>query len=266
MDPIIIRASSLSTYVDCPRRAACSVEHAAIVDAGYVLRTLPRHIGASTGTATHAGAEHILKNKLDGRALVGVNDASEAAINSLDGELAKETTWDDTTPNRNAAQHQVVRQVAQFWLDAEPLIEPTAVEERLSAELEPGVVATGRVDCREIGRLDDLKTGRKRANAAQYGLYALIAEAHGHIIADLREIFIKRVRLTATQPAAEMIEYDTDSAKRAAMAIAGRMISDINEFRDTEDPWSFLANPRSMLCSDRFCPAHGTEFCHEWKK
>jgi hypothetical protein len=32
------------------------------------------------------------------------------------------------------------------------------------------------------------------------------------------------------------------------------------------DPWAFAANPSSMLCSAKFCPAYGSDFCTEHMK
>src|SRR3990167_1255568 len=51
----VIRPSSLSSFMDCGRRAATKLFWREIHGAGFTLRSLPAGIGAATGTATHAG-------------------------------------------------------------------------------------------------------------------------------------------------------------------------------------------------------------------
>jgi hypothetical protein len=130
------------------------------------------------------------------RGISATGDEAEArAITALDAEVAAGVAWDDTTYSLNTAQAGVRRQVRQYRRQVAPEITPVAVEGRLSADLEPGVVVSGEVDCRETNGLIDLKTGTaRRANAVQYGTYALIHRAHRLPVERLREVFLPRVR------------------------------------------------------------------------
>ena len=49
------------------------------------------------------------------------------------------------------------------------------------------------------------------------------------------------------------------------MATVRKIVQDVKLFRETQDPWSFVANPNSFLCSDKFCPAFGSKFCGAWR-
>jgi hypothetical protein len=156
----------------------------------------------------------------------------------------------------------VVRQVALYRRQVAPRIVPVTVEERLEAEVTPGVVLSGQVDTTVEGGVRDLKTGvRRRANGFQYGAYALLQRSHGRRVETIIEDFLPRVRIGAEQPPAQEHAYDVAEAERATTAIIRRMADDHARFVETGDPYAFLPNPNSVLCSDRWCPAWGTGFC-----
>ena len=60
-------------------------------------------------------------------------------------------------------------------------------------------------------------------------------------------------------------------AETAASNILRHIAGDLETFRNGDpvrrilpgDPWAFQANPSSILCSPKYCPAFGTTFCHE---
>jgi len=60
-------------------------------------------------------------------------------------------------------------------------------------------------------------------------------------------------------------------AETAATNIIRHIEGDLRTFREGDparrilpgDPWSFVANPASILCSPKYCPAFGTQFCRE---
>ena len=84
-------------------------------------------------------------------------------------------------------------------------------------------------------------------------------------------VYIDGLHENWQQPPAETHLHDVTGAEVAAMAVLRRIDADIRAFRfgDPErgvapgEPWAFLANPMSKLCSDRWCPAWGTSWCRE---
>lgn len=260
-DDVVIRASSLTGYPDCMRRTAARLFAPEIRAMGYRLRSLPNGIGAATGTACHAAAAFTLRAKLETGGLGRPADASAMAIAALDEEVAGGVQYDDCSPNLNTAQQQVLRQTAVYRTQVASKIVPLMVETRLEAKIGSATV-TGQVDAYVADGLRDLKTGRhRRINGFQYGLYSLLHEAHRHPVQSIVEDFVPRAPLRKPQPPAEQHAYDVAESERAAMAIVRRMTADLRSFRLTADPWSFIANPLSMLCSDKYCPAWGTDFC-----
>ena len=227
-----------------------------------------QNIGAANGTAVHAAAANALTTKKDTGELGKVDDAIEVGVESLRtqaGEL--EIAWDKTTPEMSVAQQQVIRQTRLYHDKVAPEIKPIAVEEHLKAEIEDGFVLSGHVDVTEEFDLHDLKTGKnQRANQAQYGAYALLRRSHGGKANHLIEDYIRRVSVRSVQPDPEHVIYDGARAERQAMATVKKIVTDVKLFRETKDPWSFVANPNSFLCGDRWCPAFGTKFCGAWSR
>jgi hypothetical protein len=85
---------------------------------------------------------------------------------------------------------------------------------------------------------------------------------------------VARVPVTKPQPDPVQFEVLIDPAETAASNILRSISRDIDTFRNGDperrtlpgDPWAFLANPSSMLCGAKWCPAHGTGFCHEGRE
>jgi hypothetical protein len=83
--------------------------------------------------------------------------------------------------------------------------------------------------------------------------------------------YVKRVAVTQPQPDPVAIARNIAAAESAASNIMRTIARDMRVFLhgDAErrispgDPWAFQANPSSILCSAKWCPAHGTSFCHE---
>jgi hypothetical protein len=158
------------------------------------------------------------------------------------------------------------------------LIEPVIVEERLEAQVEPGLTLAGHPDvvAVEPDAVHDLKTGiRRPANPApQIGGYSLLSRSHGMKIEHATIDYIKRVPISQPQPGSMSIEYEVAAAETAASNILRAIVRDLDTFLHGDDqrrirpgdPWAFQANPSSILCSARWCPAHGTSFCREGRE
>lgn len=271
---VLVRSSSLSGYPDCPRRAATKLFHREIETAGYSLRTLPSNVGAAVGTGVHAAAALILKEKAATGGLPPLNVATDAAVEELRNAVDQGITWDKETPILNEAELQVGRMVQVYRHQVAPVVEPLIVEERLEAQVSPAIVLSGQSDviAREPGRVRDLKGGKVMGmHAPQIGSYSLLARSNAIDVTDAVVDWIQRVPLKKPQPDAVTYRYDVSIAETAAVNVLRHIEGDLATFRNGDmerhllpgDPWAFVANPSSKLCSAKWCPAHGTAFCRE---
>jgi hypothetical protein len=277
----VIRVSALASYPDCPRRGAARLFWREITDAGFKLRYLPRGIGALIGTAVHRGVSVVLGTKASTGTLplrtVAIENSREALRDGVDGVEVQYDGPNGATHNMRDAVDQVIRMTGVYHDNVAPTVNPIIVEERLEAEVEQGLVLSGQPDlvCREPGSIRDLKTGARMpsSHAPQLGGYSLLARSHGHKIERAAIDFVKRVNPSKPQPVPVTNEAVIARAETAASNILRQMALDLDTFRNGDaarrispnDPWSFMANPDSMLCSPKYCPAFGTEFCHEGK-
>jgi hypothetical protein len=274
----IIRASSLPSYTDCPRRWAARTLSREVIEAGYAInQAQPASVGASVGTATHSGAAHIMGLKMQTGELGNQTEAEQLALEQFGESVHGGVLWDEATPNMNDAQKQVVRMVKVFRNTIAVKAEPVAVERRLEANVGGGFLLSGQSDLQTIepGRIRDLKTGRfPRSHYAQLGAYSLLARtAHPEqVTKEVCVDFIQRVPVSKPQPETATEFYDQVVAEQAATSTISRIKSDVDEFRrrlidgDAPPEHAFLANPASMLCSKKWCPAFGSDFCREHKK
>jgi hypothetical protein len=256
------RCSSLTEIPDCERRWAARHAQELLSAAGFQVRQMPGQIGAKVGTGTHSGVAHMLQRKIDTGELSSRQDAEEIGIESLRAELAEGAVFDDTTPTMNTAERQVQRMVAVYHVVIAPTVKPVAVEQALEARYNPRITLTGHLDLAEDNVVDDLKTGvLQRPNHPQYGGYSLLRRSHGHPVTNINEHYVPRNSIDRPQRQPVITPYPVATSEKAARAVLARIDSGLQGFLQDGDPWHWIPNPASMLCSDRFCPAHGTAFC-----
>lgn len=260
--PTNIRASMLPAYFDCARRAAAKQFRKEIEAAGFKLRETAPSVGAALGTSVHAAAEYLLRHKLQNFTLGNEAHAVDIAFAKFSEETEPGAEWDDTTPNPNVALFQMRRLVGAF-ADFAQRVTPKAVELELRADAGDGFELTGHVDLlTAVGEVRDLKTGAlHRPYESQLGAYSLLARSGGEDVKAVAIDWIARAPKTKPQPSVQTTTYDLSVSERAAWATIGFIKRDVMKFRETRDPWSFAANNMSMMCSNKFCPAHGTSFC-----
>jgi PD-(D/E)XK nuclease superfamily len=270
---IRVRASGLAEYLDCSRRAAARSFRQSVEERGFTLRKLENNIAAAIGTATHEGATWSLAEQIKTGKLGDQVEAEHRSLESLKREREMGVTYDNTSPDPNTAEKQVVRQLRTFRVYIAPAIVPTAVERRLEGQVAEGMILTGQSDIAEsistggIG-IRDLKTGvKEKYHGAQLGAYSLLGRAHGEDVREMKVDFIQRVPIRNEQPEPQLISYDVAETEQLTWATLKRIKRDHDEFHETGDLNIFLPNPGSMLCSAKYCPAHGTRFCvHHAKK
>lgn len=277
----VLRCSSLSWWPDCPRRSAARLFRVEIEAAGYKLRQTPTGVGSVIGTSLHGAAEFVLSRKAhSGGALPPVNDALDAARDTLQHELGRgEVDFDATSPTRSVALRQIISMTRAYCRTIAPKVDPILVEERLEAEVEPGLILSGQPDvvAREPRRIRDLKSGAKAAPgsaSAQVGGYSLICRSNSIDVVEAGLDYIRRVSPDRPQPDPISTNIVVETAETAAANIVRAIAGDLKTFREGDperrilpgDAWSFIANPQSVLCSAKYCPAHGTSFCREWQE
>ena len=253
--------------MDCGRRAATKLFWREIHDAGFTLRSLSAGIGAATGTATHAGMGFMLREKMLTGELGNETEQDQRALASLSEQVAPGCTYDTTSPNLNTAQAQVLRQVRSYRQHVAPKLEPVAVEQRYEAETGE-MMLSGQIDALETdGIISDLKTGTvQRSNMLQYSAYSLLLRAHGFTITGAREDFIRRVAIDTPQPEPTRTLIDIGHGEHVVMATIQRIARDYEAFIKTGNPLSFAANPMSVLCGEKWCPAFNSSFCLEHRR
>lgn len=258
-------------WPDCPRRNAAKAYRDLIQNhTGILLRETVPHIGAIVGTAVHKAAEYTMATKLESGELGKDDEATERAIDSLKKGASYGAIWDNTTPRPNDAEKQTIRMARAFRQTVAPKITPIAVETRLEADVGDGFFISGQSDVVTITPegIRDTKTGAvQRVNMAQLGGYGITTALHHplHGGASLTEDYIERATLRRQQPPPVEINYDPILAGLVTWAHIRMIKNQITEFMRTGEPLSFPSNPNSMLCSEKFCPAWGTEFCREHK-
>lgn len=268
MTEISVRASSLTEWPDCERRFAARHLADMVKAAGYDLRAVPGTIGAKVGTALHSGAAHMLTHKMKTGELSLEKEAIEVGIESLKRGLAESggVLWDDTSPTVDAAEKQTARMVRAYQVFIAPQLRPTAVEHEMRARFNERIVVTGHLDEAEDNEVNDTKSGvMRRPNHPQYGCYSMLRRASGNPVARFNEHYVPRNSLKQPQKMPEIHAYAVGTCEQAAHAVLGRIDDAVQKFRKSGDNWAFLANPASMLCGNKYCPAFQTSWCRSHK-
>jgi hypothetical protein len=264
--PITIRCSSLPQYADCSRRSAARMFQPQLREWGFEVRQTNKNVGAAFGSGAHAGVAGVLLEKMATgtvRVSTEVQDRTEASFRE---EMQFGIEWDTVTPRPDVALRQLMRTVSTYAAYVAPNVTPTAVEQYLTQQTAAGNTLSGHID-HTVAGVRDLKTGKfEGGNIAQYGAYSLLLRASGAESNCTIEDYIKRVPLDKQQPPPKETSYDVQVAERAAANLIRRIERDYQNFMETGNPGEFLANPNSILCSERLCGAWGTEFCREHKR
>lgn len=260
-----IRASSLGELFDCPKRW-----HAKNV----LGMTMPSSYKARLGTAVHAGTAAFDQARLDGSPITA-DEAAGALVDALYSKTNNDDGRDDPIDwegENPKAIEQIGLALHTTYCNGLALqMDYVAVELRCEnlAFTDLGLALTGttdRVHRVADGRLGitDVKTGatavsadgtvKTTGHAAQLGVYSLLAE-YG-------------IGAPITAPA-QIIGMQTGKTAKAQRVAVGE-IEDVRSalVGDAEDPGllehasriihsdSYYGNPKSMLCSPKFCPVY----------
>lgn len=267
MADIVIRPSTLPMYPDCKRRTIARAYRDIVEAAGFKLRETSTSVAAAIGSAVHAGAAATLIQKARDGTLGLDDEAEDKTIETLRASLRQgEISYDEITPAPTSAEKQSRRMVHSYRAVIAPLVKVLAVEERRTVRLGGEFVLSGQGDviAVEPSGVRDTKTGAvDRVHLAQLGAYSLIYRGHDFAVDRLLQDFIPRVPVAKPQPPPVTTEYSVPLAEQVAEARIAEISRDLGKFLETGNPQAFAANPMSLLCSERWCPAWGTAFCRE---
>ena len=259
---IRFRLSGLNGWHDCQRRVAFGSLKDHVSGLSDIERSTASHIGSAVGTASHAGAEYLLKAKKDDK-IATVTDAEEYAVDEFLGELNNsEFCFDDQTCDRNEAIQQI-RQITRifeaYMLDK---LNPLRIEERFNYIM--GCVEfSGQIDLQTKDLcLWDLKTSKLLGSFfAQIGGYSIaINKSDIDTGESCNVIHIPRLKIKKA-PYVHEVTYGTLDCEKVAKKYMAQIERLFSTFLDCENPNIFNANPSSTLCSNKYCPIFGTEFC-----
>jgi len=262
VNAVTIRASSLSDLLDCPARW----------EARHLLdMRMPSSPAALIGTAVHAGATAFDKAKKSADRISPL----EAAVVARDyvDHPNDEVDWtgSDVTVNeaRNiagslaAVYSDVVGEGASYLSIEEQLPNLTIAVNGVDITL-TGSVDRLRIDPDQTIGVRDLKTGKNvkgDKHRAQLGVYKALATAAfpDHRITAPEDIVA--MGTTRGENSIEVVTLDGDSL---AMLVGSPeqpgLLHHVASVIKTE---AFFGNPRSQLCSGKYCPRFST--CH-WRK
>lgn len=262
-----VRASSWGALFDCSYRWE-----------GIHLLKMRNVVGlrAALGTAIHAGSAVFDQSRLDGAGLTA-DDAAGAFIDKLrDPENEFDPSQDDLSMSE--AERIGVTLLTKYCREVSPQFEFVAVEmetKPLDIDCGDGVIVrlTGTMDRARVRRtatgvgIADLKSGSAavqkgaavtKGHGPQIGTYEILYEhSTNDVIGDDAEIIGLKTKGT--------LEIGTGTIKNAKRVMLGTETAPgLIEFAaDMFKTGRFYPNPKSLLCSEKYCPRHSTCQFHE---
>ncbi|RSE88624.1 RecB family exonuclease [Achromobacter denitrificans] len=255
---IPIRASSLAELFDCPARWEAK---------NLLGMRMPSSGAARLGTAIHAGTAAFDQAKLDGTPITP-DDAAGELIKAL-YDTEEEVDWEDAQP-RDAERIGLALHT-RYCAQIAPQQDYVAVEltcDRMEIS-DLGIALTGttdrvrRTDSGELG-IADLKSGARAVGSdgtvataghgPQMGVYEILAQhALGEPITAPAQIVGLQTGKTA---AAQRVGTGEISGARDALVGTDDSPGLLQHASRLVHSGSFYGNPKSVLCSGKYCPRH----------
>jgi len=254
-----VRASAWPSLFDCALRY--------YYEQIMGLRT-PSSGAAKLGTAIHAGTAAFDRGRLDGGVPITVDDAAGVVVDELrsDGEA---TVWDDDLSKREA-EPIGIKLTATYCQTIAPTRTYEAVElqcEALHITTEHGVIRltgkTDRVRNTPDGKgISDLKSGKRAVEGIVEGKPRAVVKGHHLQLGVYRLMAEAAISEPMTGPD-EIIGLQTSGKGHVAVAEVRNSTTPL--LGTAENPGLieiaaamlksgiFPPNPRSMLCSKKFC-------------
>lgn len=258
VDPrvITIRASAVSDFFDCPARA----------EAKHLLGKMCANTGASAlGTAVHAGTALFDKARLEGNPILA-HEAAGAVVDAI-RRPDEDVAWEDVSVQD--AERVALALHSKYCNTVAPRFDYAAVELTCDPLLIPDLNlaltgTTDRVRKAATGALGiaDLKTGKWKVakdgtvdageHKVQLGIYELIASATLGEDLSLPPLIIGMN--TAKTADAQRVGYGEVNDTREMLVGTEERPGLLQMLASMLHSGSFYGNPRSQLCTPRWCP------------
>jgi len=250
---IVIRPSSVDSFQQC------SYQWAKVFLEGRMSIPSSR---AAIGTAIHKGVEVFWAEAIQR----GIKDPNsdmmyDAGIEAFKEEAKKEGMSYNEGETVDTCNKEIVAGTQAFIDDLVPFLDiPTAVEERFTIDISghPIVKAiSGTVDYIAPGRIDDVKTSKRKPTVAnfvtQQSIYKLLAEENGHPVnhSMIQAVVLKKV------PDCHILELEPNIDQ--AKYLVNHMLDTIRVAAADIVPIEtlFHCNTKYYLCSPKYCALHG---------
>jgi hypothetical protein len=264
-----VRASSWPSLFDCSQRWYWQ---------NIVGLRSPPSGAAAVGTAIHAGTAVFDAAPLEGRSQ-DIDEAMDAAASTMQEKIAEGADFEDGPLTQKSAVDVSVLLTARYCQQIAPTRRYAAVElecRALDIATEYGIVritgTTDRIRIADNGEkgISDMKSGARATKKTEDGGRCAATEGH-HIQMGVYTLMAEQASGERLDAPAEIIGLQT--TKDAPVATG--YIADVKTplLGDGEHPGLieiaahmikagiFPPNPKSILCSKKYCPAHASH-CH----
>jgi len=241
-DKLIIRPSSLSTYINCPYK--WYLHHIEKIP------VIPNPIMV-TGTAVHKGAEIGYIEKIQTNKLPPVDVLTDAAVEEFK-EKIKEAKTDGEDINKY--EKAVVTDVKLYHSSVMPQVQPVAVEKRFAVKIDNPFIEEvgGTADIVLANGIGDIKLTLRKAVANRYkfqlSVYVILAqqvEGRPFSYAEIHNIVNeKETKIIPVPLATEQTRFIVNNLIDSVTAVLSGQV---------EPEVVFKGNPLSFLCSDKYC-------------
>jgi CRISPR/Cas system-associated exonuclease Cas4 (RecB family) len=249
MKKIIIRPSSIASFVSCPR------QWYNVFILGH--NTIP-NVRAVIGTGIHAGAEALWKEaiKTKDKSNPNMSMVNDAAIEAYDEEAKLGNLQYEEDVDDNIARATILKGTKAFIEDIVPYTKiPINVETRVTVDINHCMVKgiSGTIDYISRDTIADIKTSKRKivpqSHQIQQSIYTYLAENNGY---NIKNTLIQGVVLAKTKTVGGIDRLQTNI--RQAKYIVNNLLDRLDALHAGVDPdMLFPGNPKHYLCSDRYC-------------
>lgn len=265
MDKKTLRPSSIGSFINCQWQWYNV----------FILgkNTIPG-ARAHLGTGIHKAAEVLWLDAMEhGKKDLNVSKATDAAFEEYK-EICKQQPPEFGDDNPSTIEKLVIEGAKSFINDIAPSVEiPEAVEKRYTVEIDNKIFdkISGSLDYVGKNSIHDIKTTKKKPVMSNYtfqqGTYALLREANGEQVDEIKIQAVvlkdptKKTEASAHGLVMDLIEDSTnpflslEPIKNQSRYIINNILAKSNVYaQDIVSPdVIFTGNPKSFLCSNKFC-------------
>jgi CRISPR/Cas system-associated exonuclease Cas4 (RecB family) len=250
MDKIILRPSSIDTFLQCPQQWYRV----------FILgETSIPNSRAAIGTAIHAGVEQMWLDSMQAKTkVISMGSMADAAVEAFEEEEQKDLQF-DANEDRNTCHKEILVGLDTYVEDITPYVPvPTGVEQRFTVNITDHPIVegiSGQLDYvdEEVGVISDLKTGKRKHNVAnsstQQSIYNYLAEENGV------KVNVSTIQNVVLKAKPEGHIMDAQINKDKAKNIVNTLLDVLEVYNeDKVDPdMLFRGNPKYYLCSPKYC-------------